>query len=116
MQEIRSFVTSAGPGKLTLTTATFWRPSDRNLNKSSTKGRDEDEWGVTPNAGYELKLGTKEQNDLYEHLRDQEIILPPGYVPSASTTDFRDRQLELALEYLRGQIRTASQGSKKTGG
>ncbi len=53
---------------------------------------------------------------MQEHLRDQEIIHPPGYVPSASKADFRDRQLELALEYLRGQIRTAAKGSKKAGG
>lgn len=116
VQEIRSFVTSAGPGTLKLTTATYWRPSGRNINKGSTKGTDKDEWGVTPNPGYELKLSSKERDQLQEHLRDQEIIHPPGYVPSASLTDFRDRQLEMALEYLRGQIRTAAQGSKKSGG
>jgi C-terminal peptidase prc len=116
VQTIHSFDTAAGRGKLKLTTATFWRPSGRNLNRASTKGRDEDAWGVTPNAGYELKLGTKELYDLQEHLRDEEIIHPPGYVPSASKTDFRDRQLEMALEYLRGQMRTAAQGTKKSGG
>ena len=116
VQEIRSFVTTAGSGKLKLTTATFWRPSNRNLNKASTKGREEDVWGVTPNPGYDLKLSTKEENDLYEYLHDHEIIHPPGYVPSASKADFRDRQLDMALEYLRGQIRTAAQGTKKAGG
>jgi C-terminal peptidase prc len=117
VQTIHWFATDAGKGKLKLTTATFWRPSGRNLNRTSTKGRDEDEWGVTPNAGYNLKLGTKEQYDLQDHLRDQEIIHPPGYVPSASKTDFRDRQLEMALDYLRGQIKIATQSdSKKPGG
>ena len=116
VQTIQPFDTGTGKGKLKLTTATFWRPSFRNLNKASTTGKDEDEWGVTPNVGFNLKLGTKEQYDLQEHLRDQEIIHPPGYVPSASKTDFRDRQLEMALDYLRGQIKTASQSSKKPGG
>jgi hypothetical protein len=37
-------------------------------------------------------------------------------VPSASKTDFHDRQLEIALEYLRGQIKIASQENKKSGG
>jgi C-terminal peptidase prc len=87
-----------------LTTATFWRPNGRNLNKSSTKGRDEDEWGVTPDKGYDLKLSKKEENDLFEHQRDSEIIRG-GPAPSS---EFRDRQLEMALEYLRGQIKTAS--------
>jgi C-terminal peptidase prc len=116
VQTIQPFDTGNGRGKLKLTTATFWRPNGRNLNRASTKGRDEDEWGVTPNDGFNLKLGTKEQYDLQEHLRDQEIIHPSGYVPSASKTDFHDRQLDMALEYLRGQIRTASQQSKKPGG
>jgi carboxyl-terminal processing protease len=116
VQTIHWFATEAGKGKLKLTTATFWRPSFRNLNKASTPGKDTDEWGVTPNAGFNLKLGTKEQYDLQDHLRDQEIIHPPGYVPSASKADFRDRQLELALDYLRGQIKIASQDSKKSGG
>jgi C-terminal peptidase prc len=116
VQTIHNFVTDAGKGKLKLTTATFWRPNGRNLNRTSTKGREEDEWGVTPNAGFDMKLGTKEMYELQEHLRDQEIIHPPGYVPSASKTDFRDRQLEMALDYLRGQIKTASQATKKRGG
>ena len=116
VQTINDFTTSAGKGKLKLTTATFWRPSGRNLNKASTQGRDEDEWGVTPTPGFELKLGTKELGDLQEHLRDQEIIHPPGYHPSGPRAEFRDRQLEIALDYLRGQIETARSGEKKPGG
>jgi carboxyl-terminal processing protease len=116
VQTINDFTTTAGKGKLKLTTATFWRPSGRNLNKASTKGRDEDEWGVTPNAGFDLKLGTKELGDLQDFLRDQEIIHPPGYTPSGPRAEFRDRQLEQALDYLRGQIKTARSGDKKSGG
>ncbi|MFO0867144.1 MAG: S41 family peptidase [Gemmataceae bacterium] len=63
VQTIHSFDTG---GKLKLTTATFWRPSNRNLNKSSTKGRDEDEWGVTPNDGFDIKMSVKELNDLQD--------------------------------------------------
>src|SRR5262249_16008296 len=33
-------------GELKMTTASFWRPSNKNLNKSSTGGKDKDEWGV----------------------------------------------------------------------
>ena len=93
-------------GRLKLSTATFWRPSGRNLNRASTKGRDEDEWGVTPDGGFDLKLNVKELSDLQEHQREQEIIRGAGV--KAPDTGFRDRQLDMALEYLRGQIRTAS--------
>lgn len=98
---------------LKLTTATFWRPSGRNLNKSSTPGKDTDEWGVTPNKGFEIKLSKKEEGDLFEHLRDAEIIRAGPTKNGEAKTEFRDRQLDMALEYLRGQIRTARKDVKR---
>ena len=96
---------------LKLTTATFWRPSGRNLNRASTKGKDEDEWGVSPDKGYNLKLDKKEENDLFDHQRESEIIRAgPGSEPKS---EFRDRQLDMALEYLRGQIKTAARKDVK---
>jgi C-terminal peptidase prc len=99
-------------GQLKLTTATFWRPNGKNLNKASTPGRPEDEWGVTPDKGYNLELSVKELNDLQDHQRDAEIIRRPDRrnQPTADNgrTEFRDRQLEMALRYLRAQIRTAA--------
>jgi C-terminal peptidase prc len=109
-------------GRLKLTTATFWRPvSDPktgkgNLNKTSTPGRDEDEWGVKPDPGYTLKLSMKELNDLQDHQRDREIIHRPDKRNEAKSNGFHDRQLEMALEYLRGQIKTAAKGSSKKAG
>jgi C-terminal peptidase prc len=114
VQTIHPFETG---GRLKLTTATFWRPSGRNLNRASTGGKDEDEWGVTPNEGFVLKLNKKELDDLSEHQREQEIIHGPGYKPSESQSNFHDRQLDLALDYLRAQIKTAKAGSsRKSGG
>jgi len=114
VQTIHPFDTG---GTLKLTTATFWRPSGRNLNKSSTQGRDEDEWGVTPDPGFLLDIGKKEVNDLQVHLRDQEIIRGPNPRPNPDAkVDFHDRQLDLAVEYLRNQIRaSARNGAKKAG-
>ena len=115
VQTIHPFETG---GRLKLTTATFWRPSDRNLNKASTAGRDEDVWGVTPNDGFVLKLTRKQNYDLIEHQRAQEIIHAPGYTPSEAERDFHDRQLDMALDYLRAQIRTAKAAgvAKRAGG
>ena len=115
VQTIHPFETG---GLLKLTTATFWRPSNRNLNKSSTGGKDEDEWGVSPSGGFDIKLSTKELNDLQDHMRDAEIIRgpTPTKADTANKVDFRDRQLEAALEYLRGQIRTAAKETAKKAG
>src|SRR5262249_59709627 len=90
-------------GQLKLTTASYWRPNGKNINKASTPGRDEDEWGVTPDKGFGLNLPTKELYDLQDHLRDAEIIQRPdkrGQGPAAEARpEFRDRQLQMALQY-----------------
>jgi len=103
VQNIQPFETG---GLLKLTTATFWRPSNRNLNRSITS-KDEDDWGVIPNKGYLVKMSKKEENDLQDFQRDQEIIRRPDKRGEASK-EFTDSQLEAALQYLRQQIRTAN--------
>jgi carboxyl-terminal processing protease len=103
-------------GELKLTIASFWRPNGKNLNKLSTSGKDDDEWGVMPDKGYLVKLSRKERDELAEHQRNQEII-PRRDLPSEKEkSEFKDRQLEKALEYLRGQIKTAAKLSSKKAG
>jgi C-terminal peptidase prc len=102
-------------GLLKITTATFWRPNGRNLNKSSTSGKDEEDWGVKPDKGFDLSISVKELNDLQDHQRDQEIIHRPDKKREAN--GFKDRQLDMAIEYLRNQIRMANKNPslKKAG-
>jgi C-terminal peptidase prc len=103
-------------GELKMTIATFWRPNGKNLNKSSTKGGENEDWGVRPDKGYLVELSRKEREDLAEHQRNAEIILAPGKAPEAKEKDFHDLQLEKALEYLRGMIKTASDVPAKKAG
>ncbi|HEY7328254.1 MAG TPA: S41 family peptidase [Gemmataceae bacterium] len=102
-------------GEIKLTTATFWRPSKKNLNKSSTSGKEEEEWGVVPNKI--IKLSAKERVDLDEHLRSTEVIQPknPKNKPTQAKK-FEDKQLDEALKYLRNQISTASRAGQKKAG
>jgi len=117
VQTILPFRDTGKMAQIKVTTATFWRPSDKNLNKASTSGKDEDEWGVKPDKGYNLALSIKELNDLQDYQRDREIIARPGGKAPAVNEQFRDRQLDMALDYLRAQIKLANQGSaKKAGG
>jgi carboxyl-terminal processing protease len=119
VQNIRDFeVVDAKTGELKkaeikLTTASFWRPNGKNLNKASTSGKDEDEWGVTPNKV--IKLTTKERRDLAEHQRNLETIERPDR-RGKTAKEFKDRQLDAALEYLRGMIKLASRGNDKKAG
>jgi carboxyl-terminal processing protease len=103
-------------GELKLTTASFWRPSGKNLNKSSTTGKDDDEWGVTPNKGYLLKLSAAERDQLFMHQRDSEIIPNRDLPPKEKKAEFKDKQLQMALDYLRGQIRMAGKPVAKRAG
>jgi C-terminal peptidase prc len=99
--------------EIKLTTASFWRPNGKNLNKASTPGKDEDEWGVTPDKV--IKLSPKERRDLAEHQRNLETIERPDRRGKVSN-NYKDRQLEAALEYLRGQIKMASRGTARKAG
>jgi carboxyl-terminal processing protease len=98
-------------GEIKLTTASFWRPNGRNLNKSSTAGKDEDTWGVTPDKV--IKLSRKEREDLAEYQHNTEIIQRKDRPSKSAKPEFKDRQLETALEYLRDQIKMAARTDGK---
>ncbi len=101
--------------KIKLTIATYWRPSKKNINKASTKGRPEDEWGVIPDRV--IPLEPAERSELFEHQRNLEIIHPKNKVGLSDKKDtFKDRQLDAAVEYLRGQIKIAQAEPKKKAG
>jgi carboxyl-terminal processing protease len=118
VQTILPFRESGKPAQIKVTTATFWRPSGKNLNKSSTSGKDYEDWGVKPDKGYDLTLTRDELNDLQDQQRDREIIARPGGKTATVNTSFRDRQLDMALNYLRTQIKLANNKgtAKKAGG
>jgi C-terminal peptidase prc len=101
-------------GEMKLTIATYWRPNGKNIHRSSTNGKDEDEWGVLPSKGFEVKQTPRERGDLEEALREREIIARKDKpAPKETKTEFKDRQLEKALEYLREQIKISSRVQAK---
>jgi carboxyl-terminal processing protease len=111
VQNIQPF--KATGGEIKLTTATFWRPNGKNLNKASTKGTDEEDWGVRPSKGFTVKLEPSERAQLDERLRDWSNIPNRDLKQKEPDKEFKDRQLEAALEYLRGQIKLAGKEAPK---
>ena len=89
-----------GQSALKLTTASYHRPSGKNIHKFP-KATDKDEWGVMPDPGYELKMSFEEMRDLDTSRRDREVIRSDGTVPKS---DFVDKQLNAAIEALRKQL------------
>jgi carboxyl-terminal processing protease len=104
VQQVMPF--SSTKGQIKMTTARYFPPSDKNIDKHSTPGKPEDEWGVKPDKGYEVKLPKEELRDFAEYFRDREII-PKKVGEPAPKKEYKDKQLEKALDYVRDQIKVA---------
>jgi len=74
VQEIRPL--RYGRGTLKITTADYYLPSGRNLNRN--RGDDESIWGVDPNAGMVIPMTDEERIAMLRARRDFEIIREPG--------------------------------------
>ncbi len=105
-----------GTSALKLTTASYWRPSGKNIHRFPDS-KETDEWGVKPDEGFEVKLTDDERAGYFYYRRDRDIVpgkdAPP---PKAHAEEkdrgkgkenkpFEDRVLNKALEYLRGEIK-----------
>jgi len=114
VQSVEDFLPTGG--QIKMTTARYFPPLGRNIDKLSTKGKDDEEWGVKPDPGYEIKLSREERQDLADHFRNREIIPRKGVAVKEKEKPFEDRQLEKALDYLRSQVKEAAQTPKRKAG
>ncbi|MEZ6095006.1 MAG: S41 family peptidase [Pirellulaceae bacterium] len=78
-----------------LTTASYWRPSGKNIDRSSSEQNPEykDTWGVSPNDGFALEMTEEEIFNDYRrrHLRDLKGIHDAsGYVAVVDTMTDND--------------------------
>ena len=96
-----------GRTALKLTTASYWRPSGRNIHRFPDS-KEEDDWGVKPDKGYEIKQTDEERIEYFKWRRDRDILRRPGQEAKAPETgekkEFRDKVMDKALEYLRAEI------------
>jgi carboxyl-terminal processing protease len=95
-----------GKTALKLTTASYWRPSDKNVHRFPDS-KEEDDWGVKPNKGFEVKLTDDERADYFRWRRDRDILRRPGETvkePDKKLQDFRDKVLDKAVEYMKAEI------------
>jgi len=110
-----------GQSALKLTTAGYHRPNGENIDRHPGDTPD-DEWGVKPNDGFDVRLSDSDTVALARYRRNRDILkrrsentgdqsAEPSETPSTADSanelpeaDFVDRQLALALEHLRGQL------------
>ncbi|MCP4811052.1 MAG: S41 family peptidase, partial [Planctomycetaceae bacterium] len=90
-----------GRSALKLTTAKYVRPSGKNIHRDKD-AKPEDEWGVKPNTGYEVKYSTQELRDLETRRRDSLVVHngQPIEKPEETENPYVDRQLSKAIDYL----------------
>lgn len=77
-----------GQSALKLTTASYWRPSNRNIHRMRN-AKDDDEWGVRPNPGFEVILdeATTTKVARWRRYRDQYHAEKWGVLLSGSAGD-----------------------------
>jgi len=93
-----------GASALKLTTASYQRPSGKNIHRFKGAG-EKDDWGVIPDKGFEVKLSAPEMRRLVAARRQKDIIRKAGETEAEPEDDGArfgavDRQLKKALEYL----------------
>lgn len=62
-----------GKSKLKLTTASYHRPNGHNIHKFKN-AKDTDEWGVKPDANYEVKFTTEDHRNYTSWRRNHDLI------------------------------------------
>ena len=102
-----------GRSALKLTTASFYRPSGKNIHRFPDS-KDKDDWGVSPTPGLELKLDDREMLALQADRSEREVLRPKQPIATKAATRaaqtiktpaFVDRQLEIAVKHLNGQLK-----------
>jgi len=89
---------------LKLTTASYWRPSGKNIHRFPDS-KETDDWGVSPDKGYEVKLEDKERINFLRWRNDRDVVRKtdqPARKPVLP--DFKDTVLEKALNTTRAKL------------
>jgi len=92
-------------GILKLTTASYWRPSEKNIHRKKD-ATDEDDWGVSPNDGYEVVVENDELVRLWKWRLQRDAFRTDGNGDGDGDEPdpFVDRQLAKAVEYVKQAI------------
>jgi carboxyl-terminal processing protease len=88
-----------GLGSLKIPIASYYRPNGKSMNRYPDS-KETDDWGVKPDAGYEVPFTDAELKEFYKYRVEREKIKSLDK-PEA---EFQDRQLQKAIEYLSAQM------------
>jgi carboxyl-terminal processing protease len=118
-----------GTSALKLTTASYWRPSGKNIHRFPDRKDfeaahiDPDEWGVKPDEGYEVPMKDTERYEYLVYRSDRDIVREgkkeekkePVKGEKDKKAPFVDRVLQKALERVKGQMEKAAAAAPAEG-
>lgn len=97
-----------GRSALKLTTATYWRPSGKNIHRKKNAS-EELPWGVRPDPGLEVEVTDDELIEVAKERQRRDVLPNEGEPPIPPVDDApKDLQLERAIEHLEKQLRVKS--------
>ena len=94
-----------GRGVLKLTTASYWRPSGKNIHRAAGAGEDDD-WGVTPDKGYEVIVEGEELGKWLRARHRRDLVPRPEHEAEEDAESYTDPQLQKAVEYLEQELKS----------
>jgi carboxyl-terminal processing protease len=113
-----------GKSALKLTTASYWRPSGKNIDRSDEEAKKSGVWGVQPNPGFEIDLTDEIIFEIARQRNQRDVrgfvqaanekngqaddgVEPDenrGQMPSTNQTPLIDQTLQRAIKYLETQL------------
>jgi carboxyl-terminal processing protease len=99
---------------LKLTTASYWRPNGKNIHRFPDS-KDNQDWGVKPNAGFEVPMKDEERLEYLVWRNDRDIVRTKKKddkdkngkekaKDKKDLKDFKDRVMEKAVEHIKKEI------------
>jgi carboxyl-terminal processing protease len=89
-----------GKSALKLTVASYWRPNERNIHRTRD-AKDDDDWGVKPDRGCEVKLAQEDQLRSAEERRQRDAM---GAAKGNELPTLYDPPLDKAVEQLERKL------------
>ena len=89
-----------GKSALKLTTASYFRPSGKNIHRAPGASESE-EWGVKPNSGMTVSLSDNQVRQLLIAHSESDLIPRDG---GGSPSYYIDPQMQRALSYIKGKL------------
>jgi carboxyl-terminal processing protease len=106
-----------GTGALKLTTASYWRPSGKNIHRFPDS-KETDEWGVKPDPGFEVPMKDEERLEYMIDRNQRDVVRgKDGPAPVKPKDDknkdkkpFEDRVLKKAMDHIQDQLKKIGNG------